>query len=94
MNRIQDEQTEFTPLFLAKARSLSERAARAMCPNGTMPGVASNKTCNVITLQNSNSSNLSGAAESPDLSAGPISRGKANRMGGLERKRRGLPDER
>ncbi len=66
MNRTDTRQTSFTT---ARKRtptsSLSERAARAMCPNRFKDVLAKNKDRNVITLQDS----LSGVAAGGSLKA-------------------------
>lgn len=51
MDRTRPEPKDITPVFLAKAGALGERAARAMCPNGGAYPLASSQACNVITLQ-------------------------------------------
>lgn len=52
MNRTFRHQSNDIPLFLAKASGLSERAARAMCENGSSAQVDVRSKCNVITLRN------------------------------------------
>ncbi|MES0882922.1 hypothetical protein [Roseibium sp. SCP14] len=54
MNRKIQKRSLHTPVFLDKASSVSERAARAMCPNGRDTMVANQRIGNVITLQESN----------------------------------------
>lgn len=76
MNRTDTRQTSFTT---ARKRpptsSLSERAARAMCPNRFKDVLAKNKNRNVITLQDSLSSAAAGgslkALEAQDRMARP-----------------------
>lgn len=53
MNRKIHKRPLHTPVFLDKASSVSERAARAMCPNGHDTVVANKMFGNVITLQES-----------------------------------------
>ncbi|MCV0426113.1 MAG: hypothetical protein K5905_11620 [Roseibium sp.] len=52
MNRKLQTETLPIPVFLAKASAISERAARAMRPNGTEFDLANHNTGNVITLRN------------------------------------------
>lgn len=52
MDRTRPESKDIIPVFLAKANALGERAARAMCPNGSTSPLASHQVRNVITLQN------------------------------------------
>lgn len=51
MNRIRKTHSDTHTTFLAIANNLSDRAARAMCPNGLENGLATLHACNVITLQ-------------------------------------------
>ena len=54
MNRTRHENADFIPVFLAKAGALGERAARAMCPNGSTFTLATKNERNVITLRDAN----------------------------------------
>lgn len=65
MDRTRPESKDIIPVFLAKAGALGERAARAMCPNGSTYPLASHQARNVITLQ----SELLGARETVHASA-------------------------
>ncbi|MEM9635170.1 MAG: hypothetical protein AAGA50_27850 [Pseudomonadota bacterium] len=53
MNRKVQKNSLQIPVSLDEASSVSERAARAMCPNGRDTEVANQLLGNVITLQNS-----------------------------------------
>ena len=52
MNRTCKTHNNTHSSFLATADSLSDRAARAMCPNGLKDGLAKLHDSNVITLHN------------------------------------------
>lgn len=88
MDRTRHENADFIPVFLSKAGSLSERAARAMTPNGGNRGLASRNVCNVITLRNADEMRASGFAHGPGTlemrrAATPDSAsGQQNRMQG------------
>jgi|GEM_PF-3052063 len=64
----------FLPLVLAEAGSLSERAARAMRPNGADHPLAKLSVCNVITLQNPIQATNEGAAFEKRSGAGKAAR--------------------
>lgn len=51
MNRTRPDLKDFTPVFLATADTIGDRAARAMCPNGGIHPLALSGIRNVITLQ-------------------------------------------
>ena len=55
MNRKHQTKTLPIPVFLAKASGISERAARAMRPNGIESDLANKTKCNVITLHDRDS---------------------------------------
>ncbi len=55
MNRTRHDSNSQIPGSLAKASSLSERAARAMCANGSNYPLARLQASNVITLRNQTS---------------------------------------
>ena len=92
MDRTRPEPKDSTPVFLAKAGALGERAARAMCPNGGAYPLASPQVCNVITLQN----DMAGVQENDFSSVRHRGEGKclsARRPGNGETASRGAANE-
>lgn len=93
MDRTRPDSKDIIPVFLAKAGALGERAARAMCPNGSTYPLASLQKRNVITLQ----TELAGAQEPVHASATQQGQGRnvsVCRIGNGEAESRGAANER